>query len=43
MTDHANSFAVGLVNAMFIAIPLWGAMIYGATYAIGLFYMGGQP
>lgn len=41
MNDYANNFTVGLVNAMFIAIPLWGAMIYGATYAIGLFYIGG--
>lgn len=41
MTEYANSFAVGLVNAMFIAVPLWGALIYGATYAIGLFCIGG--
>lgn len=42
MTD-ANRFAIGLMNATFIAIPLWGAVIYGATYAFGLLCMGGQP
>ncbi len=41
MNDYANDFAVGLVNALFIAIPMWGAMIYGAAYACGLFCVGG--
>jgi len=41
--NDGNNVAQGLCVAAFIAIPLWGAIWFGAVYATGIFIIGGRP
>lgn len=39
--NESSDFATGLCIAAFVAIPLWGAVWFGAAYAVGMFLIEG--
>jgi hypothetical protein len=39
--NENSDFTKGLCVAALIAIPLWGALWFGAVYAVGIFMIEG--